>query len=216
VGSNVFDDRLLAHIGINTGLIAEPNLMLVGEADAGDKAQRLSPEHNPNVLLLDLNMPGPSAFETVAYLREHCPQVKVIVLTAYDDGAYVHGLVAAGVAGYVLKDEIEEAGVRAIRAVMQGDTWFSRSVVEKLARPATSEAPPVEKPALTDRELEVLRLLAQGYRNQRIAELCISERTVRSHLRNIYDKIGVQSRTEAALWAVRQGPSGEEKSAEPT
>jgi len=174
-------------------------------------------EHNPDVLLLDLNMPGPTAFETVAYLREHCPQVKVVMLTAYDDDTYVHGLVAVGVAGYVLKDEIEEAVVRAIHTVMQGDTWFSRSVVEKLAQLANGEAPPVEKPALTKRELEVLKLVAQGYRNQRIAEeLCISERTVRSHLRNIYDKIGVQSRTEAALWAMRQGLSGEEKSAEQT
>jgi len=121
------------------------------------------------------------------------------------------------VAGYVLKDEIEEAVVRAIHTVMQGDTWFSRSVVDKLARLTSGKAPLDEKSALTKRELEVLRLLAQGYRNQRIAEeLCISERTVRSHLRNIYDKIGVQSRTEAALWAMRQGLSGEEKSAEQT
>ena len=99
---------------------AKPDLTLVGEAADGDKARRLSQEHNPDVLLLDLNMPGPSAFETVAFLREHCPQVKVVMLTAY-----VRGLVAAGVAGYVLKDEIEEAVVRAIRTVMQGDTWFS-------------------------------------------------------------------------------------------
>ncbi len=106
---------------------------MVGEAADGYEAQRLSRELEPDVLLLDLNMPGPSAFETVAYLHEHCPQVKVVMPAAYDDDTYVHGLVAAGVAGYVLKDEIEEAVVRAIRTVTQGDTWFSRSVVEKLA-----------------------------------------------------------------------------------
>src|SRR5574340_1807042 len=123
-------------------------------------------EFEPDAPLLGLNMPGPLAFdETAACLHEHCPQVKMVMLTAYDDDAYVHGLVAAGVAGYVLKDEIEEAVVRAIRAVMQGDTWLSRKVVDKLARPATSEAPPLEQPALTEREVEVLRLVAQGKTN---------------------------------------------------
>ncbi len=112
----------------------------------------------------------------------------------------------AGVAGYVLKDEIEEAVVRAIRAVMQGDTWFSRTVVEKLARPAAGEAPLAEKPVLTERESEVLRLLAQGYTNIQIAEtLSIAGRTVRFHLRNICDKIGVRSRVEATIWAVQHG-----------
>jgi DNA-binding NarL/FixJ family response regulator len=192
--------------GIRATLAAEPDLALVGEAADGAEAQRLCRELEPDVLLLDLNMPGPSAFETVAFLREHCPQVKVVMLTAYDDDAYVHGLVAAGVAGYVLKDEIEEAVVRAIHTVMQGDTWFSRSVVEKLARPATREAPPVEKPALTKRELEVLKLVAKGYTNIQIGEtLSISERTVRFHLQNIGDKIGVCSRVEAAVWAGQHG-----------
>jgi DNA-binding NarL/FixJ family response regulator len=126
------------------------------------------------------------------------------MLTAYDDDVYVRGLVAAGVAGYVLKDEIEEAVVRAIRAVMQGDTWFSRSVVEKLAQLA-AEAPPTEQPTLTKRELEVLRLLVRGYSNIRIAqELDVSEPTVRFHLRNIYAKAGLQSRTEAVAWALQQ------------
>jgi DNA-binding NarL/FixJ family response regulator len=147
----VADDHPLMRAGICATLTAEPDMMLVGKAADGDEAQRLCQECNPDVLLLDLSMPGPSAFETVAFLREHCPQVKVVMLTAYDDDVYVRGLVAAGVAGYVLKDEIEEAVVRAIRAVMQGDTWFSRTVVERLARPATTEAPPSEKPTLTDR-----------------------------------------------------------------
>ncbi len=192
--------------GIRATLTAECDLMLVGEAADGHEAQRLSRELEPDVLLLDLNMPGPSAFETVAFLREHCPQVKVVMLTAYDDDTYVHGLVAVGVAGYVLKDEIEEAVVRAIHTVMQGDTWFSRTVVDKLARSATEEASPAEKPVLTERELEVLRLLVAGKTDQQIGqELSIAERTVRRHLRSIYDKLGVDTRVEAAAQAVRQG-----------
>ncbi len=151
-------------------------------------------------------MPGTPADETVTCLRKHCPQVKVIVLTAYDDDAYVHGLVAAGVAGYVLKDEIEEAVVRAIRTVMQGDTWFSRAVVETLARPATAEAPPAEKPTLTDRELEVLRLVTHGLSNKEIGEaLLVRERTVEFHVGNILKKLGVALRVEAAVWAKEHG-----------
>jgi len=118
----------------------------------------------------------------------------------------VRRLVAAGVAGYVLKDEIEEAVVRAIHTVMQGDTWFSRSVVDKLARPATSEAAPAEKPPLTERELRVLQLLMAGKTDQQIGqELNVVDRTVRRYLRNIYDKLGVDTRVEAAAQAVRLG-----------
>ncbi len=156
--------------------------------------------------LLGLSTLGPSAFETVAFLREHCPQVKVVMLTAYDDDAYMHGLVAAGVAGYVLKDEIEEAVVRAIRTAMQGDTWFSRTVVEKLAQPASSEAPPDEQPTLTKRELEVLRLVTRGLSNKKIGEsLQVKERTVEFHMGNTLKKLGVASRVEAAVWAKEHG-----------
>jgi len=175
------------------------------EAADSHEAKRLSRELEPNVLLLGLNMPGPSAFETVAYLREHCPQVKVVMLTAHSDDAYVHGLVAAGRA-MCSKMSIEEAVVRAIRVVMQGGAWFSKPIVEKLAQLAANEAPPVEQPALTKRELEVLKLVARGYTNIQIGEtLSISERTVRFHLRNICDKIGVRSRVEAAIWAGQHG-----------
>jgi len=176
----------------------------VGETADGHEAQRLSQDHNPNVLLLDLNMPGPPAVETVAYLREHCSQTKIVVLTAYSNDNYVRG-VAGNIEGYVLKDEAPETVVQAIHAVMQGGVWFSKPIVEKLAQFAASEAPPDEQPTLTKRELEVLRLLARGYSNKRIAqELGIREPTVRFHLRNIYAKAGLQSRTEAVAWALQQ------------
>jgi len=136
VGSKVCDDRLLARIGINTNLIAEPGMMLVGEVV-----------------------------------------------------------------------------VRAIRTVMQGDTWFSRTVVDKLARPATGEAAPIENVCLTERELEVLRLLARGYSNQQIAEaLSISEGTVKNHVTNVYDKLQVNTRAEAVCWAWQHRLVGEGRS----
>ena len=178
--------------------------MPVGEAADEYEAQRLSQEHNPNVLL-DLNMLDPSAFETVVYLREHCSQVKVVMLTAYGDDNYVRG-VAGNIEGYVLKDEAPETVVQAIRTVMQGGAWFSKPIVEKLARLAGGEAPPIEKPVLTKRELEVLRLVALGLTDNEIAqELNITHSTVRFHLRQISEKLGLRGKGKLAAWALEHG-----------
>ena len=102
------DDHPVVRAGLRLTLTAEPDIVLAGEATSGDEARRLARELEPDVLLLDLSMPGPPAAETVAYLRERWPALRVLVLTAYDDDTYVRGLVAAGVAGYVLKDELAE------------------------------------------------------------------------------------------------------------
>jgi DNA-binding NarL/FixJ family response regulator len=194
------DDHPLVRAGIRSVLIAEEDIALVGEAVDGDQVQRLCQELEPEILLLDLNMPGPSPFETVAYLRQHCPAVKVLVLTAYDDDAYVHGLMRAGVAGYVLKDEATETVVRAIRLVVQGKSWFSQPVVEKLVRLKTEEA------ILTDRERQILSLIAQGRDNSQIAvELDLAEQTVRNYVSRIYTKLGVDTRVQAVVWARERG-----------
>jgi DNA-binding NarL/FixJ family response regulator len=151
-------------------------------------------------------MPGPPASDTVSYLREHYPDVRVLMLTAYDDEAYVRGLVAAGVMGYVLKDEMPETIVRALHAVMRGDTWFSLPVVRKLARKGTLDRDPSLAIELTEREREVLQYLVWGLTDREIGEeLYISERTVRYDLRHVYDKLGVDSRVEAAAQAVQLG-----------
>jgi len=197
------DDHPLVRTGIRATLMIEPDLLLVGEAINGHEAQRLCQELQPDILLLDLNMPGPPPGETITAVHEHSPQTYVIVLTAYDDDAYVRGMVAAGVAGYVLKDEASEVLVRAIRAVMQGDTWFSRPILEKLLHHVSASA---EVSNLTARELEVLRLVATGKTNQEIAiALAISVKTVEKHLGEVFVKLGVASRVEAAVQAVRLG-----------
>jgi DNA-binding NarL/FixJ family response regulator len=158
------------------------------------------------VLLLDLSMPGPPPAETVAYLHEHCPQAKVVALTAYDDDVYIRGLIDAGAMGYVLKDEAAAAVVRAIRAVHQGDTWFSRPVIEKLAQLETAKAARNESLGLSERERRILRLIALGQDNASIAaELSLAEQTVRNYVSHLYAKLDVSSRTEAALWARRHG-----------
>ncbi len=197
------DDHPLVRAGIRATLMIEPDLLLVGEAINGYEAQRLCQELQPDILLVDLNMPGPPPGETITAVHEHSSQTHIVVLTAYDDDAYVRGMVAAGVAGYVLKDEASEVLVRAIRAVMRGDTWFSRPVLEKLLHDVSGSAPISN---LTARELEVLRLVAGGKTNQEIAViLAISVKTVEKHLGEVFVKLGVASRVEAAVQAVRLG-----------
>jgi len=201
------DDHPLVRSGIRATLVAERDLTLVGEATDGHEAQRLGRELKPDVLLLDLSMPGPRPAEMVDYLREHCPEVRVLVLTAYDDDAYVRSVMAAGVVGYVLKDEMPETVVRAIRAVVQGDTWFSRPIVEKMAQMEDKRA---EESSLTERERQILGMMAQGWDNAHIAaELCLAEQTVRNYVSGIYKKLQVRSRAEAIVWARERGLGGE-------
>ncbi len=195
----IADDHPLVRAGLQSSLAAEPDLLIVGEATNGEETQRLCQDHQPDMLLLDLRMPGPSALETIAFLRQQSPHTRVLMLTAFDDEAHIRGLVEAGVAGYMLKEEAPATVSEAIRAVMQGCTWFSQAVAEKFMR-AT------ESPALTPREKEVFRLLAYGKTNRSIAEeLCIAEITVRFHLRNIYNKINVSTRAQAVRWAMQHG-----------
>lgn len=187
-------------------LAAEPDLELVGEAADGHEVRRLTLQLEPDVLLLDLSMPGPPASETVVHLRRQLPELKVLVLTAYDDEAYVRTLVMAGVAGYVLKDEMPEAIVRAIRTVMRGDTWLSGSLVRKLAQSDAAQPAASDELQLNDRETQIMRLVLAGRTDREIGlELNLAERTVRYALRSVYDKLGVDSRVEAAVRAAKLG-----------
>jgi DNA-binding NarL/FixJ family response regulator len=200
------DDHPLIRDGLRARLEAEADIVVVGEAVNGEEAQRQCRDLQPDVLVLDLNMPGPSPTETMAYVHERCPRVRVLVLTAFDDDAYVRGLIAAGVAGYVLKDEAPDALVDAVRSVAHGGAWFSRVVAARLAHPP---AAPAYGPAFTDRERDLLRLLARGWDNARIAaELGLGEQTVRNYLSRLYGKLGVQTRAEAIVWMRDHGVSG--------
>lgn len=197
------DDHPLIRTGLRTSLEEDEELIVVGEARDGTDVLGLCQELSPDVLLLDLSMPGPSPAITVNAVMEQCPQVKIIVLTAYDDEVYIRKLVGLGVAGFILKDEAPETLVRAIHAALEGDTWFSRRVIDILATPATGSADIENDYHLTERESEVLDLLVKGRSNSQISEaLVIVEGTVKNHLVNIYQKLGVHSRAEAISWVL--------------
>jgi DNA-binding NarL/FixJ family response regulator len=199
------DDHPLVRTGIRTALSAAPGLVLIGEATTGDEAQQLCRHHQPDVLLLDLHMPGPPPVDTVRFLQTHAPTIRVLILTAYDDDVYVKDMLRAGVAGYILKDVATESIVQAIVTVAQGGTWLSQSIAEKLVQWGTGEQQPRTPATLTARETEVLRLVTAGKTNQEIGgQLAISEKTVEKHLREIFIKLGVTSRVEAAVRAVRE------------
>jgi DNA-binding NarL/FixJ family response regulator len=141
--------------------------------------------------------------EATRLLRESHPDLRILALSAYDENECVFGILKAGASGYVLKEEALDTIVKAIRIAYRGETWLSPKVVEKVKRRAIGKE---EGVPFTERELDVLRLLAKGWTNARIAkELFVSERTVRYHLRNIYDKVGVSTRGQAIVWAVRRG-----------
>ena len=193
------DDHPVVRAGLRATLAA-PGLAVVGEAASGDEVPARCREARPDVVLLDLQMPGPPPTAVVAALRAACPEARVLVLTGHDEDAYVQELLAVGVAGYVLKDEAPEALVDAVRGVAHGGSWLSRSVVERLVQ--TGRSGGRAGPVLTARERQLLALVAQGWDNARLAAtLHLSEQTVRSYLSRLYAKLGVRTRAEAIVWA---------------
>ena len=197
------DDHPLIRSGLCARLASEPDIVVVGEASNGEEAQAACRSLDVDVLVLDLNMPGPPAAATVAYVQEHFPAIRVLVLTAYDDDVYVRGLVAAGVSGYILKDEAPDALVHAVRTVAHGGASFSRSIVSiltQLTQPAKPQRP--GGPVLSERDRELLRLLSRGWDNAKLAnELQLGDQTVRNYLSRLYSKLGVRTRSEAIVWA---------------
>jgi len=196
------DDHPAIRAGIR-GALEEAGFQVVGEASSGEEALRLVEELRPDVLVLDVVMPGVNGVEVARALREKFPHLHILALSAYWDDEYVFGLLQAGAKGYVLKEEAVERIVDAVRVVAGGGTWLSEKVQARvMERAAREEAEPV----LTERELEVLRLMAEGKGNREIAEaLCVAERTVKYHVNSIYSKLGVTSRVEAVIYAIRKG-----------
>jgi DNA-binding NarL/FixJ family response regulator len=184
-------------------LSLDPDIQVVGEAQDGREALAMARELKPDVVLMDLLMPVMDGLESTKAIRTELPDVEVIALTSVLEGASVTGAIRAGAIGYLLKDTDAEGLHQAIRGAAEGGVHLSPEAAAHLMREVRA---PENPEALSDRETEVLRLLARGKANKQIAsELYIEEHTVKAHVSSILMKLGVQSRTQAALHAVRTG-----------
>lgn len=186
-------------------LAKEDDLQVVGEvAEPSDLITTVEAQR-PDVLILDAHMPGHRVIESARELVARHPEVRILVLSAYNRREYVVGLLGAGASGYVLKDDPPEALAAAVRAVVLGKRWLSPRVTELLVESAAGPGEPLVE-ELTEREREVLSRMAAGHRNDRIAtDLRITEQTVKNHVRSIFGKLGVQTRVEAVLSAIARG-----------
>jgi two-component system, NarL family, response regulator LiaR len=200
----IADDHPVVRQGLRAFLQTQDGLEVVGEASDGAEAAELAGRLAPDVVLMDLVMPGLDGVEATRRIREVSPSTKVVVLTSFGDDERVIPSVRAGAAGYLLKDVHPQELAEAVRRVHAGEAPLAPAAVARLVREVAGE--PSAAVALTRRELEVLRLIARGLPNKVIAQqLGIAEKTVKSHVSNILAKLGVTDRTQAALYAVREG-----------
>ena len=197
------DDHAVVRKGIRDFIDEDPALRVVAEASDGAEAWALLAHQQPDVAVLDVRMPHLSGVELTRRIKEHYPQVRVLILTAYDDEPYVLALLRAGADGYILKTAGSRELLAAVKQVYAGksfiDPTIASSIIMSALRPASEEQ-------LTDRELEVVRGVAKGWTNREIAQqLAISDRTVQGHLANIFSKLHVSSRTEVVTVALQRG-----------
>jgi DNA-binding NarL/FixJ family response regulator len=195
------------HAVVRTGLLQLlgdiDDVEVVGAATGGEEAVALAAERGPDVVLMDLEMPGIDGIEATRRIRSADPQINVVVLTAFSDRARILAAIDAGAVGYLLKDAEPDELIRGLHAAARGESPLAPQAAQALV---SARAEQQADPELTPREREVLALLADGLPNKLIARrLDISEKTVKAHLTNIFHRIGVTDRTQAALWAQRHG-----------
>jgi DNA-binding NarL/FixJ family response regulator len=203
----VVDDHPLIQTGVRLLLQSEEDLHLVALAKDGHEAKRQVFQCKPDLLILDLNLPGMSPLEIITHVREHTPTTQILIMSAFDDGEYVRMVHQFQVAGYILKDEAPNLLLSAIRSVLQGATWFSRPILETLIA-LQNEQQDEHKDGfhLTAQEQNILRAMGKGLNHQEIArQLQLSPQTVRNYASTLYHKIGVQSRAELMVWLHARG-----------
>ena len=199
----IADDHAVVRAGLAQLLTTFADVELVGAAANGDEAVSLSAERDPDVVLMDLEMPVLDGIEATRRIRAAQPEVAVVVFTSFSDRERILSALDAGAAGYLLKDAEPDALAHAIRAAARGEAPLDPKAARALLSARRASVPTDE---LSDREREVLAMVAEGLPNKLIAQqLGISEKTVKAHLTSVYRQIGVTDRTQAALWAQRQG-----------
>lgn len=202
----IVDDHPVVRTGIRNLLEKAADIQVVAEASSGEEALDMIKELDPDVLLLDMEMPGISGNQVAEELQKEEARVKILALSAHDDKQYIQELLANGASGYLIKEEVPEAIVEAVRGVARGERgWVSRQVAAKMTT-WMQEEDEQDKRGLTTREIQVLRAVVAGKTNQEIGlALGISEKTVEKHLEGVFAKLQVASRVEAAVRAVREG-----------
>ncbi len=203
------DDQAVIRDGLEMLLQLEKDMQVVGTASDGAEAIELAAQKQPDLILMDLKMPGTSGIEATRQIHARFPHIKILILTTYDDDEWLFDAIRAGAAGYLLKDTPRQKIIEAIRGTMDGKAFLDPAVAGKLINQVASNQ---KQPAstltdkLTDRELDVLRLIAKGFTNSDIAgQLHLSEGTVRNHVSAILEKLNVSDRTQAAVIAIQHG-----------
>ncbi len=205
----ICDDQAIIRDGLAMLLTLEKDIEVVGQAQDGAEAVEQAAQHQPNLVLMDLKMPGMNGIEATRQIRARYPAIKVLVLTTYDDDEWVFDAIRAGAAGYLLKDTPRDEVIKAVRGTVEGKSFVDPAVAGKLlGQVADQQVQPATllTDKLTEREVDVLRLLARGLTNADIAaRLYLSEGTVRNHVSSIFAKLEVADRTQAAVIAIQHG-----------
>ncbi len=208
----ICDDQALIRDGLEMLLKLDKDIDVVGLAQDGAEAVEKVAQHQPDLVLMDLKMPGMNGIEATRQIRTRWPAVKVLVLTTYDDDEWIFDAIRAGAAGYLLKDTPREAVIQAVRGTVEGKSFVDPAVAGKLLGQVAgqqTQPPTLITDKLTEREVDVLRLLARGLSNADIAaRLYLSEGTVRNHVSGILAKLDVSDRTQAAVIAIQHGLGG--------
>jgi NarL family two-component system response regulator LiaR len=203
------EDHVIVREGTRELVQHEPDMEVVGEASDGEEAIQLAAKLRPDVVIMDIAMPKLNGIEATERIKELYPATAVLVLTAYDDDQYIFALLEAGAAGYLLKNVRGRELIDAIRAVYAGESVLHPAITRKVIESFLPAGKPAERriaEPLSEREMEVIKLAGRGMSNKDIAEeLSLSVRTVQAHLGNIFNKLGVGSRTEAVLYALKKG-----------
>jgi DNA-binding NarL/FixJ family response regulator len=204
------DDHAVVRMGLRAFFDLQPDIEVVGEAADGSEGVAMARRLEPDVVLMDLMMPNMDGVTAIGRIKAERPGTEIVTMTSFIEESKVTAALEAGATGYVLKDADAEEVATAVRHAYHGETHLDRAVARLLTQRLRSrhESAPVEP--LTDRERDVLRLLGQGHSNKEIgADLFITERTARTYVSNILGKLGLASRTQAALWAVEHGIAGD-------
>ena len=208
----IVDDHLVVREGLKLILETNNKFQVIGEADNGKKALEILKKVKPDVILMDLNMPVLNGLDTIKMLNEQKVNIPIIILTTYNEDEWMIKGLELGAKGYLLKDTSRENLFRSIETAVRGETLLQPEILERIVKAKTetiakeNQGPSSALSNLTEKELFILKAVAKGYRNKDIAfDIGISERTVKAHLTNIFNKMGVNSRTEAVAVALERG-----------